>query len=287
MQIVLFDRSIFHGTKFAQLRSSGIGSLVKRSAMKVFFTPMFIEETLNRSLNNRAEFESQWAFIRSLTGQKWFKYAREIVSIELGDRIVGKGYYLQPRHRVRRTFRNSRKPFEQMFPADDLQNAILQIERNRQTDDRFRQTRIGWRNQLRTHLDKFDAFVDQEADKVIQSVFMKNEPDSSGFLHTWSTKRHKCRFAEQLVKALCATIFLPIADQQLKVDRNDVSDSEQLAFLLWGDIMVSDDTRFMRHGFDLLYSSSDKQFMTLPEFLIYIDAATAANKTAHRRSHAG
>jgi hypothetical protein len=278
MQIILFDRSIFHGAKFDRLRSSTIVSQVKRGTIRVFFTPMFIEETLLHSLNNRAEFDSQWAFIRSLTVQKWFKYAPEIVSIELGDEITGPAYYLQPRHRIRRAMRNSAKAFDQVFPKEDVERAMLLIERSRQRDDQFRRARVGWRNQLRTKLHLFDAFVDQQADRMIKSVFTNNEPHSPGFLDTWHTKREKCVFTEQMIRSLCATIFLPIADQQLKVDANDTSDSEQLAFLVWADIMVSDDTRFMRHAFDLMYSGSSKQFMTLAEFLTHIDTATAFNK---------
>jgi len=75
-----------------------------------------------------------------------------------------------------------------------------------------------------------------------------------------------------------AAIFLAAADHQLKLGVNDISDSEQLAFLIWADIMVSDDTRFMKKCFELLYEGSAKRLMTLSEFLQYCDAATAANK---------
>jgi hypothetical protein len=70
MQTVFFDRSIFHGTKFEELRTSPLASMVRHSTVKVFYTPMFIEETLVFGLYDKPRFDAHWAFITSLVGQK-------------------------------------------------------------------------------------------------------------------------------------------------------------------------------------------------------------------------
>jgi len=63
---------------------------------------------------------------------------------------------------------------------------------------------------------------------------------------------------------------LPVANHQLKIDINDKSDAEQLAYLEWGDIFVSDDEKFMKEAFHLLYGKSQKRFMSSAEFIAFI-----------------
>jgi len=271
MQIILLDRSIFHGTKFEQLRTSPLASMVRHSAVKVFCTPMFIEETLVYGLHNKPQFDAHWAFITSLIGQKWFKFAREISAIELSDNILGNNWYLQPRERVRRTMKNAEELASRRIPAKDLQKALSDIEQNKDIDIRFRQARLQMRSTTRLTWNDFDAFCESKAEWVIEKRLMPHIPGSSRFLTTWRSKRESCKFTEQLIKATLATIFLPIVDHELKVDKNDGTDSQQLAYLLWADILVSDDTRFMKKGFDLLYGTSAKRFMTLPEFLQHLE----------------
>ncbi len=277
---ILFDRSIFHGDKFRQLRTSVLVDQLECQNLCVYFTPMFVEETLLHSLKHEEEFMMHWEFISSLPGQKWFKFSREILAIELGDRIRGaQNYYLQTRDRIRTTIRNSRVFAWKQLPATEFQDAMDRIQRNRSQDSQFRQSRLDLRAKRQIPLHLFPEFVDLHSEWVIENLFMKEEQNSSNFLDTWRNKRSACPFTEQLLRASLATIFLAGADHQLKLGSNDISDSDQLAFLVWADIMVSDDTRFMKKGFDLLYAGSGKRLMTLSQFLEYLDGATAANKT--------
>jgi hypothetical protein len=282
---ILFDRSIFHREKFQQLESSGLVKLVKHRRMRVFLTPMFVEETLRHALNNEQEFADHLGFLDSLLGQKWFKFSREIIAIELGDRIGGQEYYLQPKDLVRTTYRNSRGSFWKQLPPDEFRAARDRIARNRLQDSFFRQSRLDLRGKPQVPLDYFSQYVDQHADWVIENIFMKVEPNSSNFLTTWRNKRSICKFSEQLLRSSLATIFLAAADHNLRLDVNDLSDADQLAFMIWADIMVSDDFRFLKKAFGLLYSDTTKRLMTSIQFLDYLDAATAANnrQTGARR----
>jgi hypothetical protein len=274
---ILFDRSIFHGDKFHQLSSSNLVEMVRRRSIRVFFTPMFVEETLHHALNDEEEFAIQWKFLGSLLGQKWFKFSREILAIELGDRIRGQNYYLQPKNRVRTTIRNSRAFVWKELPPEQLNDAMNRIQRNRVQDGQFRRSRLDLRAKPQLPLHLFSDYVEHHSEWVIQNLFMKEERNSSNFLDTWRNKRGSCHFTEQLLRASLATIFLAAADHQLKLGTNDMADSDQLAFLIWADILVSDDMRFMKKGFDLLYGGSDKRFMSLDQFLQYLNAAIAAN----------
>ena len=121
-------------------------------------------------------------------------------------------------------------------------------------------------------MESFQDFVNQREEWVIENVYMKGAADSAQYLETWRKKRETCRFTEQFLRAMLASIFLPAANHQLKVDRNDQKDAEQLAFLIWADIMVSDDNQFMKKAFELLYSKTEKKFMSLTDFVRYMDS---------------
>jgi hypothetical protein len=172
--------------------------------------------------------------------------------------------------------KNARLLVARKLPAKDLQDAVSQIEDNKNVDVRFRQARLQMRSATNLTWNDFDALCESKAEWVITEKLMPHIPDSSKFLDTWRSNRQSCKFTEQLIKATLATIFLPVVDHNLKVDRNDGADSQQLAYLIWADILVSDDTRFMKNGFDLLYASSSKRFMTLPQFLYYLEHCNCA-----------
>jgi hypothetical protein len=273
MKIVLFDRSIFHGTKFDQLISSGLDKHVKLGKLKVFFTPMFLEETLTHSQINMPEFSSHWNFITSINGQKWFKLAEEIVSIELGDRIKGEKYYLRPKERVHTVMRGTKKLIDGTLPQSDLNEIVAEIEHNRENRRQFRQARLDMRYSNKPGKGSFSTFFDDEVEWYIENLLMPHHKDDVNYLNTWRTKRKQCKFTEQFIRSSLATIFLPVSDHNLKVGANDNADSEQLAFLLWADMIISDDTKYMRAAFQLLHGNSDKRFLTLSEFLLSVNSA--------------
>jgi len=67
-------------------------------------------------------------------------------------------------------------------------------------------------------------------------------------------------------------IFLAQNDHQLKIDKNDRNDAEHLSFLLFADILVSDDEKYMKKAFDLLYKGTNKRILKLDQFLSFIDS---------------
>ncbi len=267
MQRILFDRSIFHGTKFQQLKASGIADDVKSRKYKVFLTPMFVEETLMHALNNVSEFKDHWDFVVSLIGQRWFKLAEEIVAIELGGRITGANYYLRPKEQTRRVMRNVKDLVLGNLPEEELKKALSEIERNEKIRKQFRRTRLALREKIRPGEYDLDSYFETHVEWYIENGLMAHRGNSENYLANWRASRQQCVFMQQFVKAWFATVLLPLRDHQLKVDTNDRSDAEQLAFLTWADAMVSDDTRFMKEAFNLLYPNSQKTLLTLEQFL--------------------
>jgi len=141
------------------------------------------------------------------------------------------------------------------------------IKRDYVLKKEFRAKRLEVREAVKRADYDFNKYVEDNAEWLIEKGIMPNHSNSSGYLLQWRNNRKLCRFTEQFIKSWFSTVYLPVVNHQLRVDKNDKIDAEQLAYLIWSDIMVSDDTRFMREAFHLLYGNSKKVFYTLPEFL--------------------
>jgi len=278
MKRILFDRSIFHGDKFELLRSSNLTSDVRKGKFRVFLTPMFVEETLMHALNDKAQFSEHWDFIISLIGQKWFKMAEEIVAIELGYRIRGSNYYFQPRARVRRTIKNVNYFVANSLTQKEHDQIMTEIKNNKETWKQFRQKRLELRKTVKPGTYDLSSYFESNVEWYIENGLMAFHSNSANFLETWRRHRAQCIFTEHFIRAWFATSLLPVRDHSLKVDENDRSDAEQLAFLVWADMIVSDDSHFMKEAFNILYPNSPKGFVSLSEFLEgNTRAANAAN----------
>jgi len=270
MKRILLDRSIFHGTKFDQLQDS---SLVKHAAdgdLEVLFTPMFLEETLMHGLSDKMTFISHWKYLSSINNQQWFKLAEDIIAIELGNKLVDEKYYLQY-NRLIEDARNRVESFIAGERIDGFQQMLSKIEDNKSIRRKNRQTRLDLRYETPQGNFKFNEFFESNVEWFIEKGIMAYHQHSERFLDIWRTQRGECPFTDSFIRTWLSTIFLAAVDHNLRVSENDRADAEQLAFLLWADTMVSDDTRFMKSAFDLLYSGTEKSFMTLSELLSYLN----------------
>lgn len=117
----------------------------------------------------------------------------------------------------------------------------------------------------------FEQIFNDNVEKYIEKGLMKWHSNSSNYLSTWRNHGSSCRFTRSMVRASLSILFLPMVDHNLRIDVNDKLDAEQLAFMEWGDIFVSDDTRFMRRAFDMLYGGTEKNFMSSTDFLKFIN----------------
>jgi len=267
---ILFDRSIFHGDGFRRLKQSPLAAWIAARKARLIYTPLFIEETIQYGLKGSPDFNSQWQYLISLNDSFWFKNTNEILALELGNRIVGRKYYLRTKPWIDKVIQDLPALLGGKVPLDQLSEARSQMEGNNLIREKLREQRLIMRKRYPQRPFSFEDVLGQTTEWYIQKGLMQWHSDSEGYLEVWRTNRLKCRFAASHIQAALAIYFLPLADHQLKVDINDKSDAEQLAFMEWGDIFVSDDTRFMKSAFDLLYGQAEKQFMNSKEFIAYL-----------------
>lgn len=92
---ILFDRSICHKDKFDALKRSSLTKALASKRIRLLYTPIFIEETLQYGLDHSTQFKKQWKYLISLNDSYWFKTTNNILAIELGNKVVGRKYYLR------------------------------------------------------------------------------------------------------------------------------------------------------------------------------------------------
>jgi hypothetical protein len=285
MKRILLDRSVFHRSKFDQLRTSPLSSLVQKGKVKVRFGPQFLEETWMYGLQPRTRFATQWRFLTSLEGAKWFKPVSELLALELTGQALGRKYYLQPKSTVTHLLSTSADFVAGRIPTAVLTELKKEISENKRIRAVMRQDRLRMRAKYRGAFRDFGSFFDQHIEPYIEQRLVREYPNLPASLAAWQRARSQSKFTDQFLRSRLAVFYIPIADQNLRLGDNDQADADQLPYLLWADIMVSDDTKFMREAFNLLFGQSDKQFMSLRQFLAFLEsntaAATAPNKPQH------
>jgi hypothetical protein len=272
---VIFDRSIFHHgkdiDKFSLLKNSSLSSHVSSGKIRLLYTPLFLCETLNHFRKNKYDFEKQWAFLVRLNRSKWFHSSIDIMSSELGNNMVGRKYYFCSRSEINNMLQNTTILLQEgiknsgFFPSEDEINY----------DNKMKEYIRGMRLSLRETNPKRDYIIDDSFEEgaifYIENGLMKRCSDSDNYLNVWRSNWSKCRFTKQYIRSWLTTVLLPISDHNLRIDRNDQADAEQLSYMEWGDIFVSDDMKFMKTAFDILFGNTTKIFMSSTEFLDFLN----------------
>ncbi len=264
---VIFDRSIFHGLKFQQFRNSSLSTHVASRKIQPLYTPIFFDETVNYFLKDPSNFKDQWGYLIGLNQSKWFQSLGVIIQRELDNNMIGRKYYFCLRSEIEAIIKNVNAVLHEKIQRENFFSTPAEILRENEIKEFGRETRKSLRQSSPHQEYDFEELFNKQVESYIENGLMKRYPNSQNFLKTWHSSRSKCRFTEQYVRALFSTIFLPVSNHNLKIDKNDTADAEQLAYLEWADVLVSDDTKFMKKGFDLLYGKSTKQFFSSSEFL--------------------
>ena len=270
MDYILFDRSIFHGDKFKEIEQSNLMDLVKRNEVRVYFTPEFLEETLAFGLKDRDALKTQVGFLFSLNSTHWFRSPEMIVEAELGLKYVHHLYYLLTDEEILSIKYGTETYVEGGISENELKDTLRKVHRNISIREDFRKQRLNLRRSVPHGQYDFKLHFENNAEWFIENRLMKYHQDSSNYLRRWKSSRSECKFTEQYLRCWFSTAFLPIVNHTLRVDKNDRADAAQLAYLLWADVMVSDDKRFMKEAFNLLYSDTNKKFLDLPKFFQYM-----------------
>jgi hypothetical protein len=82
----------------------------------------------------------------------------------------------------------------------------------------------------------------------------------------WFQNQHRYPFYSAFVDGLQYSLFRAAAEHERPIDRNSQADFEQLAYLTWADIIVTNETKFMRDAFDVIWRPRGIRIETAQSF---------------------
>jgi hypothetical protein len=266
MKRILFDRSIFHGDKFKQIQQSNLMNIVLSGKMQIYYTAGFIEETLRYIRHDKKDFSCQWDYLQKLNNQHWFKNIREIIIAECSKNI-GANYYLRSQEDIQNSLCYIQKLITGQIPISVLEPAFEQTQVSRKRMEMLREEIKIHRQEKQYSLDGFDSFVEDNAEIYCRNTLFPAIGINSDIIELLKIVPEEFLFTNYFIRCIFSTYFLPVADHNLRIHTNDKPDAEQLVFLLWTDVLVTDDLQFMTRAFNFLNCDGKKQLWTMDDFL--------------------
>ena len=284
MYEVIFDKSILSGKKFEALKASHLEECVTRNKLTLFYTSRFIEETLQQLSScvpeHSRRFVDELNWLLEINQHRWFKPPSEIIATELSSENVRENFFLFDIEKIESLVDSVNAILNGRFDTKKFSLAITEIGSNTEMRLESRKVRLSIRNGLHRTNYNFAEEYQRIAEVFLEDYLKHHFPNSwAAMLDYWKSHRQECKFTEQYLRGWFSTRFLPVVNHQLAVDKNDKADAEQLAYLCWTDIMVSDDEKFMKEAFNLLYRDSGKQLMTSFEFVNFVDTLLHEGRT--------
>lgn len=284
MRRVIFDRSAFHGDDFQRLKGSRLETLCRHGLIRVFHTPIFLEETLDMYGTKQHEMWCQLPFVLGICNGGIFRPIRKIWHDEL-VRNRGLGARILWNAKERRRFENALQRgytsdghwIDWVATASERDDKHGKKANQKQTYGEVRQElpkllkEKGHQQPLAScqYIDYRKSELDIYGRAVIESqVHSKN---NLALQDRWSRHKERFPFMTAFTDGFIYAGYYAAIKQNSPIDRNAQADYEHMTYLHHADILVSADARFQRDAFMELWEPRGKVLYTPEEFIQFID----------------
>ena len=283
---VILDRSAFHGDRYAVIAESPLRRLVARKRISIIHTPVFLEETISSFGSERSadEWKAHLAFAVEVCNGGIFLTKDEIWRNELvrGQGPTArhlhpgrpnKGYdslprFLQTLQRVaesgdlRKEWQDSQAERKDSQEKKSNQRTIFS-EIRKTMADALRDGRVT--DRPRDY--PFSEFRNTEfirTGKSFMSIVDKHRSESLAC--QWARNPARFPYYSAFIEGVLYSGYYAAAEHNLPLDRNAQADYEQLAYLIWADLVVSNDDKFFRSAFEALWAPRGKRMLSAESF---------------------
>ena len=291
---VILDRSALHGERFAVLESSPLRRLIARNQVVLIHTPILIEEIISEYGTNQASdaaWRSHLEFAADSCNGGFFLSRPQIWYNEI---VQGRGPFARsilPERKSRRYQRTRSDMVEHLkYLAATGDLAAAWQESTDERDDTYRKkenqrsifrdvrvdTAKALRQQRLTRTQAqlpFSTYLKSEFHRhgrLLMDQVHPNRPEY--FADLWAASPQRFPYYSGFVEGFIYSLYYAALEQSAPLDRNAQADYEQLAYLVWADVIVSNDTRFLRRAFDALWRPRGKLLKTAEEFTEFLHA---------------
>jgi hypothetical protein len=289
---VIFDRSAFHGDNFAALANSPLRKLAIAKRVMVFHTPVFLDETIMSfgSKNASEEWKAHLAFAVDVCNGGLFLSKMEIWRNELVRGEGPRARHLYPgkpnknHNSMPRLLARLRRASE----SGDLEKEWLdsQAERDDAHEKRSNQKELfsGARSAVAEALKsrtvkgrlkdyrfsefRKEMFIPQG--KLLMSLV--DDHRHGALAYQWAQSPSRFPYYSAFVEGFVYSEYYAAVEHNLPIDRNAQADFEQLAYLNWADVVVSNDEGFFRAAFEALWKPRGKRMESAQSFAALLAA---------------
>jgi hypothetical protein len=289
---VIFDRSSFHGERFELLSSSPLRRLAAQRRVEVFHTTTFLDELIQSygSAKATASWREHLKFAVQICNGGIFLTPHEIWRGELVDGRGTTARYLIPLQETEehQSFMGLLGILLRTAETGDLSREWSDSEGERA------ETRLKKGKQLALFREAREAVAQARRQGRIRgplrsypfseyrhSVFTRNgrslmrlvDKERAGELaDLWESNPEEFPYYTAFVEGLVYSQYYAAIEHNGRLDGNEQADYEQLAFLTWADVVVSDDRAFFRSAFDTLWKPRGKRLDSAATFAALLEA---------------
>lgn len=289
---VIFDRSAFHGPRYRRLQHSRLMDLCRLGRIEVYHTPVFLNETIStyRPGEQDAAWQSHLQFALDTCNGGIFLNKEAIWYQEL---VAGGGTlarHLLPERRNKK-YKWSRPELMEILRdvarTGDLEeewiaNELVRVETRRRTANQrqiFSRMRREVARNIREHrpVDRLSEYAFSE---FLRTVYTKTGQELMNLVHTrrtkslaeqWARCPERFPYYSAFIEGLLYSGYYAAVRHNDPIDENAQADYEQLAYLTWADIIVSNDRRFFLRAFEEVWKPRGKRLMTAERFAEFVN----------------
>lgn len=282
---VIFDRSAFHGERFETLARSPLQQLARTNRIQVFHTPIFIEETIATfgSAGPSGDWRRHLAFALQICNGGIFDEKTDIWHREI---VEGRGqkarYLMTERLRKHGSKTHLVQRLSEAVRTGDLRKEWSDTQSMRDESHQKKKNQKALARDIRAEISNairegriaapisaasFKHFRDSELIRtgrhLMRLVDVRREAQLAD---QWERCPDRYPFYSAFVEGILYSVHHAAVEHNKPIDDNAQGDYEQLAYLTWADMIVSDDTRFLRDAFKAVWKPRGKRLETSESF---------------------
>jgi hypothetical protein len=279
---IIFDRCALDGANFDLIQGSPLLRLTQERKVMVYFTTVFLEETLrmrrSRKANASAELKRQWPYLCSICNGGWFfplvfgepGKLHSICETELLRSKSDIDWPLVPQKARALSEAKLSKVIEENASLAELDKAVPIWDENEQKKKMAKAVLVGLRNErLLKKGETFDEYlkaqVEYGARHLISKTLALDDPQAR--FSAWKREPNNSPHFNAYLATTIYGLYDAERNQNSRLDLNWYDDAEQLCFLLDVDALVSSDQSFMKRAFEEVWKSRGKQMFTPDQFV--------------------
>jgi hypothetical protein len=279
---IIFDRSSFHGKRFELLTSSRLRQLAAQRRVEVFHTATFLDELIQSYGSARASASSWREHLRyavQICNGGMFLTVEDIWHSELVDGRGTASRHLFPHA----SFLGFQGTLLETADTGDLSREWAESEiermdtRRKKTKQReiFREAREAvskarrdgkLRGRLRDY--PFSDYRQSEFTRNGRALMrVVDKERATELADLWEANPEGFPYYTAFVEGFVYSQDYAAMEHNRRLDGNEQADYEQLAHLIWADVVVSEDRAFFRSAFDALWKPRGKRMESAASFV--------------------